>query len=122
MSENKLKKLLADCGVEIRFSQNAEKDLKSFNIEIQEIIIAYMIKRAQTGPLIYLEGVGKPLSRELSGFTKIKLKNLSLRIIYRPVTTSKMVLMEIIAIGPRDKNRVYKQAAKRLLDFNQEMD
>ncbi len=55
-------------------------------------------------------------------FTKIKPKALALRIVYRPIQLPKgIVRMEIIAIGPRDKSKVYELATRRVLDFQEEM-
>lgn len=113
--------LLSDFRVEVRFSQKATDDLASYDHNTQEIIIALIIKRAKAGPLIRPRGLAKPLGKELNGFTKIKPKSLSFRIIYRPVELDDKVQMQVIAIGPRDKDTVYKKAATRMLKFDQEM-
>lgn len=114
-------KLLKDLQVEVRFSQQATADLASYDRNTQEIIIALIIKRAKGGPLIRPKGLGKPLNKELNGFTKIKPKSLNFRIIYKPAELDKIVQMQVIAIGPRDKDAVYRKAATRMLEFDQEM-
>ncbi|HEU4964071.1 MAG TPA: hypothetical protein VFV52_09520 [Bacilli bacterium] len=57
---------------------------------------------------------------DLVGFGKIKPKKLGLRIIYRPVHAH-LIRMEVIAIGPRDREQVYALAAKRVTEFKLEM-
>ncbi|AUW94694.1 hypothetical protein BXT84_12670 [Sulfobacillus thermotolerans] len=115
-----LNKILKPYNVEIRFSQKAVNALRGYNKEQQEIILALIVARAKKGPLIKPNGVGEPLRGELHGFTKIKPKRLGLRIIYRPIQTNR-IIMEITAIGPRDQDKVYTVATKRLKDFLLEM-
>lgn len=115
-----LNNILKPYKVEIRFSQKAVNDLRGYNKEQQEIILALIVARAKKGPLIKPNGIGEPLRGELHGFTKIKPKRLGLRIIYRPIQTNR-IIMEIIAIGPRDRDKVYTVATKRLKDFLLEM-
>ncbi len=65
-------------------------------------------------PLFVPDGVDQSLHGKLHGYAKIKPKVLNLRIIYRPICHDDYVTMEIIAIGPRDHNKVYSVAAERL--------
>ncbi len=114
MAERIINAMLEDCGVAVKFSAMAVKDLKGYDQNTCERIIALIVKRACSGPLVRPKGVAKPLGKELSGFSSIKPKALNLRIIYRPVELKDKVLMEIIAIGPRDKDLVYRRAAHSL--------
>lgn len=41
--------------------------------------------------------------------------------IYRPVKKGNLIEMQVIAIGPRDKNKVYKKAQERLDTFFKEV-
>jgi mRNA interferase RelE/StbE len=69
------------------------------------------------------DGCGEPLIGALLGFTKFKPRAMSLRIVYRPVGLQTGVIrMEIIAIGPRDKDKVYELATRRAVEFRKEMD
>ncbi|GAX88920.1 hypothetical protein [Effusibacillus lacus] len=80
---------------------------------------------AKKGPLIKPEGYGEPLIGPLFGFMKIKPKAMSLRIVYRPVnpqTADEKIRMEIIAIGPKNREEVYDLAAARLAEFKIEME
>ncbi|CAB3393201.1 hypothetical protein [Kyrpidia spormannii] len=60
--------------------------------------------------------------RELAGLVKIKRKSANLHIVYRPVDDEDAnVAMEIIAIGPRDHDKVYKEAARRMTARDSEL-
>lgn len=78
------------------------------------------LRRAKQCPLFKPEGVAESLHGSLHGFAKIKPKSLSIRIVYRPVD-GKIIRMEVIAIGPRDKEKSYRMAAQRLQKFFQQM-
>lgn len=118
--EETLTALLDPFNVEIRFSQKAVEDLIGYQKEQQEKILALIVARAKKRPLIKPNGIGEPLHGEFAGFAKIKPKQLGLRVICRPVRKTR-IIMEIIAIGPRDRDKVYTLAAKRLKAFLLEM-
>ena len=118
---NSLNRQLNEHGVEVRFSKKALDDLQAYDKGRQKEILALIVKRGIKGPLIRPEGIGEPLGGGLVGFTKIKSKSAGIRIIYRPVRNG-LIKMEIVAIGPRDKEKVYRMAAKRLISFQQEME
>lgn len=121
MTEKMRSAMLKNCKVEVKFSSMAVKDLKGYDQNVREQIIALIVKRARNGPLIRPKGVGKPLGKELNGFSRIKPKSLNLRIVYKPVESKGKILMQVIAIGPRDKDAVYHKAVKRLNEFKKEM-
>ena len=118
--EDTVNAMLGSFNVEIRFSKQAVEDLIGYKKEQQETVLALILARAKNGPLIKPNGIGEPLHGELHGFTKIKPKHLGLRVIYRPRQETK-IIMKIIAIGPRDHDKVYAIAAKRLKVFRREM-
>lgn len=118
---DQINEMLMPYNVQVYFTKESSSDFKSYTKDVQERIAAFIIKRGMKGPLLKPNGVGQSLRNELKGFTKIKPKHLGLRIIYRPVLQDKMIRMEIIAIGPRDKEKVYQLAAKRLVSFYQQM-
>ncbi len=72
------------------------------------------VSRAEEGPLFVPDGVARSLHGKLHGYAKIKPKALNLRIVYRPIRYDDYVTMEIIAIGPRNRNEVYQKATERL--------
>ena len=106
--------------VKVFFSENSLDDLISYPKEQQKRILALIIQRGKKGPLMKPDGLGEPLGGELHRFTKIKPKAMGLRIIYRPMRNG-WIRMEIIAIGPRDKKKVYRKAAERIVEFREEM-
>jgi mRNA interferase RelE/StbE len=116
----KINESLKPFNVEIFFSTRASEDFSKYDKGQQTKILALIVKRAKTGPLIKPEGIGQPLKGELHGFSRIKPLNMKLRIIYRPEKNG-VVKMGIIAIGPRDKQKVYKLAAERVIEFMDEM-
>jgi mRNA interferase RelE/StbE len=115
---NKL--LSANANVIVKFSSYSLKDISKYDKGEQKVIIASIIKRGIVGPLLKPEGVGEPLSKDLTNFTKIKLRDKGCRIIYCPLKNGK-ILMGIIAVGPRDRKKVYKIAAQRIYEFDKEM-
>lgn len=118
----RLNQTLRQYGVEVRFSKNARQDFKSYDKGEKTNILAMLTLQAKKGPLLKPDGNGKPLHKDLAGFAKIKRKDLSLRIVYRPRQNDELVVMEVIAIGPRDKDEVYRMAVRRLIEFFNEMD
>ena len=107
--------------IKVRFTKNSLNDLKGFQKEIQKRILSLIFAQGLKGPLLKPDGIGAPLHPPLNGFAKIKSKSINIRVIYRPVTNSDYIIMEIIAIGPRDRKLVYKIAAERKLEFLREM-
>lgn len=119
-TQEKINAVLAPFNVEVRFGAKALEDLQGYKKQQQNQIVALIIAQGMKGPLIRPDGLGHPLHGELVGFAKIKPKHLGLRIVYRPKKNGG-ILMEVIAIGPRDSNQVYKVAAQRLIEFKMEM-
>lgn len=99
--------------VELAFIPEVVKDIKAINKGNRTYVLALIIQRAKQGPLFVPNGEAKSLDGNLSGFSKIKSNSLNTRVIYRPVPNNP-IRMDIIAIGPRDKKKVYKLAAERL--------
>ena len=100
--------------VELAFIPDVVKDIKAINKGNRTHVLAMIIMRAKQGPLFVPDGVAKSLNGDLNGYAKIKSKSLNVRIIYRPVPGIP-IRMELIAIGPREKKKVYTMAAERLL-------
>lgn len=118
----RLNQTLGEYGVEVRFSKSAKQDFKSYGKGEKINVLSMLTLQAKKGPLLKPDGNGNPLHKELAGFAKIKRKDLSLRIVYRPRQNNGFVVMEVIAIGPRDKDEVYRMAVRRLIEFFNEMD
>ncbi|SFQ38292.1 type II toxin-antitoxin system RelE family toxin [Salibacterium halotolerans] len=107
--------------VELKFSEEVKKDLKSVHQGKRQQILLEILRRAKNGPLLKSDGLAESLHGGLKGFAKIKSKSLNIRIVYRPVDDVP-IRMEIIAIGPRDKKKAYKLAVERLSSFYKDMD
>lgn len=102
---------------EVEYLPEVDEDLKK--IDGSQIKMIYKaINKVSLNPMPnYLGGYGKPLGNhntaDLSGFCKIKLKSIGLRIVYKTIVTdTKMV---IIVIGAREDEEVYEEALKRIL-------
>ena len=113
--------ILEKYDVELRFVEDVKQDIKAINKGHRQTILLEILRRAKQGPLFKPDGVAESLHGDLHGFAKIKSKSLNIRIIYRPVE-GQPIRMEIIAIGPRDKEKAYRMAAERLQKFFMEMD
>ncbi len=99
----------------IEFIKEAQRDLKKLDQHNRRLILKAIEKTAMR-PLPPPNGIGKPLgnntSSNLSGYYKIKLRDLGYRVVYglkREHNT-----MKIIVISVRDDNAVYKEAERRI--------
>ena len=102
----------------IEYLREAQKDLKRLDPYNRKIILKAIdkaIDKAAERPLPPPDGIGKPLgnhaSSELSGYYKIKLRELGYRVVYQLVTDGG--IMGIIVISIRDDEAVYKEAERR---------
>lgn len=117
----KLNQQLLTFKTQVLFTKNSLRDYKSFPKGTKIAILALLLKQAQKGARFKPEGNGNQLDPPLHKFAKIKPKAMSLRIVYRPVDKGEIVEMQIIAIGPRDRNEVYELAKKRMGEFFKEV-
>lgn len=99
----------------IEYTKFALNDLKHLDPYNRKYVLKAIEKTAES-PLPPPEGIGKPLGNhsntKLSGFYKIKLRNLGYRIVYGLIKKDK--IMEIIVISIRNDNEVYKEAERRI--------
>ena len=100
----------------IEYTKEAESDLESLD-HSQQLQVLKAIDKVSENPLPNSEGgYGKPLgnhmSANLTGYLKIKLSKLGLRVVYGLVRDKNM--MRIIIISVRDDDAVYKMAKKRI--------
>ncbi|WP_426273560.1 type II toxin-antitoxin system RelE family toxin [Exiguobacterium sp. R-17] len=56
---------------------------------------------------------GQPLSGNLAHCNKLKNRKMGLRVVFREVE-GKLQIIQIVAIGKRDKDEIYKMAEQRL--------
>ena len=106
----------------VEFIKEAQKDLKRLDPYNQKIILKAISKTAEP-PLPPPVGLGKPLgnhaSANLSGFYKIKLRELGYRVVYS--LEIKDGVMKIIIISVRADEEVYKEAEKRIQNIAKKM-
>ena len=99
----------------VEYIKEAQKDLRKLDPYVRKLVLKAIDKTAER-PLPPPEGIGKPLgshaSSKLSGFYKIKLRNLGYRVVYDLVREGSV--MKIIIISVRDDEEVYKEAERRI--------
>jgi len=99
----------------VEFIKEAQKDLRKLDPYVRKLVLKAIDKTAER-PLPPPDGIGKPLgnhvSSSLSGFYKIKLRNLGYRVVYDLVRGDNV--MKIIIISVRDDETVYKEAERRI--------
>lgn len=102
----------------IEYIREVQRDLKRLDPYNRKIILKAIDKTAER-PLPPPDGIGKPLGNHvgsrLSGYYKIKLRDLGYRVVYQLVTDGEV--MRIIVISIRDDETVYKEAERRIREF-----
>ena len=87
----------------IEYIKEAQRDLKRLDPYNRKLILKAIEKTAER-PLPPPDGIGKPLGNQrtskLSGFFKIKLRNLGYRVVYSLVRDKE--IMKIVVISVRD--------------------
>lgn len=99
----------------VEYIKEAQKDLRRLDPYVRKLVLKAIDKTAER-PLPPPDGIGKPLgnhaSSKLSGFYKIKFKNLGYRVVYDLVREGSV--MKIIIFSVRDDEAVYKEAEHRI--------
>ena len=100
----------------IEYLRAAEKDLENLD-KSGKLQVVKAIEKVSENPLPQSEGgYGKPLgnhlSSKLSGYFKIKLVKLGIRIVYGLIREND--IMKIIVVSVREDETVYKLAEKRI--------
>ena len=86
-------------------------DLKRLDRSQQIPVIKAIIKTSQS-PAPKPNGYGNPLSGNLSGFCKIKLRDAGIRVVYRYLKSSDGML--IVVVEMRADNEAYEIAEQRI--------
>ncbi|WKV09447.1 type II toxin-antitoxin system RelE/ParE family toxin [Thermoanaerobacterium sp. CMT5567-10] len=99
----------------ISFIPEAKKDLFKLDKSIRMVIYSG-IEKVSSNPLPQSEGgYGKPLGNKhgnnLTGFFKIKYRNIGIRVVYTLVRDKK--IMNIVVVSVRDDDYCYSLAEKR---------
>mgnify|MGYP003191697393 CR=1 FL=1 len=103
---------------EVEYLDEAKRDLRKLDPHNRKMVLKAIEKTAER-PLPPPEGIGKPLgnhsSSKLSGFYKIKLKNLGYRVVYSLIRENEV--MRVIIISIRDDDEVYREAERRIVQM-----
>lgn len=98
---------------EIRITEEAKKDYKKIEGSVKKQVLAGIVKVSKA-PLPSPDGYGKPLGNKngnkLTGFFKIKYRDIGIRVVYTLVIDRK--IMNIVVISQRDDNYCYDMAGK----------
>lgn len=99
----------------IEYTKEALSDLKALDPYNRRLILK-AIEKTSEHPLPPPDGIGKPLGNhsasKLSGYYKIKLRDLGYRVVYGLVRQDN--IMKVIIISVRDDELVYKEAERRI--------
>lgn len=102
----------------IEYIKEAQRDLQKLDAYNRRIILKAIEKTAQR-PLPPPDGIGKPLGNHaaanLSGYYKIKLRDLGYRVVYGLVWEGNV--MKVIVISIRDDDAVYREAERRIANL-----
>ena len=102
----------------IEYIKEAQRDLQKLDAYNRRIILKAIEKTAQR-PLPPPDGIGKPLGNHaaanLSGYYKIKLRDLGYRVVYGLVREGNV--MKVIVISIRDDDAVYREAERRIVNL-----
>lgn len=99
----------------IEYIKEAQRDLQRLDPYNRKLILKAIEKTAER-PLPPPDGIGKPLGHHaaanLSGYYKIKLRELGYRVVYGLFQEGN--IMKIIVISIRDEDTVYREAERRI--------
>jgi len=98
----------------LEFLPEADKDHDKLDKSVR-IQVDKAINKVLQNPLPdYEGGYGKPLSGDLAGCLKIKLKKAGVRVIYKLIRVDDV--MKVVVIAARADDEVYEIAQKRVKD------
>ena len=103
----------------IEYIKEAQRDLQRLDPYNRKLILRAIEKTAER-PLPPPEGIGKPLgshaAANLSGYYKIKLRDLGYRVVYGLIREGNT--MKVIVISIRDDEAVYREAERRIANMS----
>ena len=102
----------------IEYIKEAQRDLQRLDPYNRKLILKAIEKTAER-PLPPPDGIGKPLgshaAAKLSGYFKIKLRDLGYRVVYGLIREGNT--MKVIVISIRDDEAVYREAERRIANM-----
>ena len=103
----------------IEYIKEAQRDLQKLDPYNRKLILKAIEKTAER-PLPPPDGIGKPLgshaAANLSGYYKIKLRDLGYRVVYGLIREGNT--MKVIVISIRDDEAVYREAERRIANIS----
>lgn len=103
----------------IEYIKEAQRDLQRLDPYNRKLILKAIEKTAER-PLPPPDGIGKPLgshaAANLSGYYKIKLRDLGYRVVYGLIREGNT--MKVIVISIRDDEAVYREAERRIANMS----
>ena len=102
----------------IEYIKEAQRDLQRLDPYNRKLILKAIEKTAER-PLPPPEGIGRPLgshaAANLSGYYKIKLRDLGYRVVYGLIREGNT--MKVIVISVREDEAVYREAERRIANM-----
>lgn len=89
-------------------SQAAYKEFESLDGSIKPMVLKGLLRLEARA-----DEIGKPLSGDLQGCRELKFRANGLRIIYR-IKDGSVQIVQVIAVGARSNEMVFKLATKRV--------
>lgn len=106
----------------IKISKEAQKEYKSLDKGARLQVLAGILKVSKN-PLPNPQGYGKPLGnkhgKNLTGFFKIKYKNIGIRVVYTLVTENHV--MNVIVVSERGEDYCYEIAVKLFEKYGEDV-
>ena len=90
------------------FNRDALKEYKSLDGSVRKLVDLGLAKLR-----VRADEIGKPLRGELSGCRELKYREAGIRVVYR-IVGENVEIVEIVAVGARDKGKVFAVASRRL--------
>lgn len=94
----------------VTLTEDAADDFRRLDGSLKQSV-AKQLKKLETSPLLG-EHLGNKAGLDLTGFYKLYVAKKSIRIVYRII--EREVIVEVVAIGKREKLAVYRTSLKRI--------
>lgn len=97
---------------DVQYYPDVEKDLLKLSLEVKQEVAEYF-KKYTTDPIRYSSKLYNRGGLNLEGYRKTYVANATYRIVIK-VENNITKVVEVVAVGKRDKSEVYKEAFKRI--------
>ena len=97
---------------DVVFIEEAKKDYRKLDGSVKKLVNVALAKMGERADELG-EDLTKKRDIDLIGCRKIKFRDAGIRIVYR-IVGDRAEIAEILVVGKREDNEVYKLAAKRL--------